>query len=284
MKLKERGVLNESDVYFYTDNGKSRSFFYYILCAGHYWCNGQYAVKHKTLDSYLLIYVKKGSGYIVTNNVKRPLIEGQLAILNIYEHPSYGSTTGWEILWTHFDGPNITNLYKSINSDVITATPPERVEKYLMKIIDPFTKGSQPHDAIVSKYISDLLTEFFIPDSDEFVESNQRKFHSVYDYINNNLETSIQLDTLASIANLSRYYFIRAFKEETGMTPHEYVLKTRINRAIYCLSATQLTLSEITYKCGFSNESAFSNTFKKITGKTPMSYRKGLKSERVNKK
>ncbi len=285
MKIKERGILyDESDIYFYTGNNKTNTFFYYLLCAGHFFCNGQYAVKQKTLDSYLFIYVKKGNGYIITNNAKRPLTEGQLAILNVYNHPSYGTTTGWEILWAHFDGHNMHELYKNINTDIITATPPERIEKYFMKIIYPFTRGSQPHDAIVSKYISDILTEFFIADSEEYMESTGKKFQAAYDYINNNLESQIQIDTLAKITNLSRFYFIRSFKEETGMTPHAYIMKTRINRAIYCLSATQLTLSEITYKCGFSNESAFNNTFKKYTGKTPMNYRKELRNERVWKK
>ena len=75
------------------------------------------------------------------------------------------------------------------------------------------------------------------------------------------------------MANMSPYHFIRSFKNEVGFTPHEFILRSRVNTAIFLLRATSLSLSEITYKCGFANEAAFSNCFKSLTGTTPLKCR-----------
>ncbi len=286
MKLKEKGVLAESDVYFYSGNLQSYDYFYHIICTGHYYCNGQYTVRRNSLDSFLLMYVISGSGYVVLNNTRHTIKEGQLALLNCYERPSYGTESGYEIMWIHFDGLNIGSLYKALNQKIITIADTKGIERAFTKIIEPFTKDSQPSDAIINKYITYLLTEFFHSDSDQLDDAYENKFQKVFNYINRNLDKKddITIEKLAKISNLSVFYFIRAFKEETGYTPHDYIIRTRINTAIFFLRATDLSLTDITYKCGFSSESAFNNTFKRITGYTPLSYRKAILKERITGK
>jgi len=283
MKLKEKGVLPESDVYFYSGDLHSYEYFYHLICAGHYFCNGLYQVRRNSLDSFLLMYIISGSGYVVINNKHYEIQEGQMALLNCYEHPSYGTETGYEMVWCHFDGLNIKALYKDLRKPIISVADRKGIRRSFTKILEPFTKNSQPTDAIVNKYLTYLLTEFFHSDSDQMEEGYEKKFQCIYNYINQNLDKNeeISVEKLAAKSNLSKYYFIRTFKEETGYTPHDYIIRTRVNAAIFFLRATNLTLTEITYKCGFSSESAFNNTFKLLTGLTPLVYRKtSLKEQR----
>ena len=75
------------------------------------------------------------------------------------------------------------------------------------------------------------------------------------------------------MVNMSPFHFIRTFKKEIGFTPHEFIQRSRINSARFFLQATNMSLTDITYRCGFANEAAFSNSFKAFTGMTPLQCR-----------
>lgn len=94
------------------------------------------------------------------------------------------------------------------------------------------------------------------------------------DYINNNISTDISIDDICSAVNISKYYFCRQFKKHTGMTVMKYILKTRIVLAKSDLKKTNLSVSEISEKYGFSSVSYFSRVFKEDEHCTPLQYRK----------
>ncbi|AQS57791.1 AraC family transcriptional regulator [Desulforamulus ferrireducens] len=85
------------------------------------------------------------------------------------------------------------------------------------------------------------------------------------------------LDDLAREANLSQYHFIRAFKNQTGQTPHEFLMNIRIEKAKELMSK-DLNITDICLQCGFNNHSHFTTVFKKKVGLTPTQYRKVLQS------
>jgi len=93
-------------------------------------------------------------------------------------------------------------------------------------------------------------------------------------YIHNNFERDLSLGDIAKFVFLSPSYFTRAFKEETGMSPINYLLKVRIERAKELLADTSLKISDIALNVGFSNQQRFNEMFKKYTGVTPLQYRK----------
>lgn len=274
MKLQEKGVRQESDIYIYNSSLVKKSYFYQMLCIGHYYCMHNYTVSPNTLDSYLLLYVVSGSMYTVTKEEGRQSLEpGQLAILNCYERPSYGCTGEVEFYWIHFDSHNIDELYNEIRHRSVTVADRNNVMRCFSKLIDPFRADGQPSEATANKYITNILTEFFDYDSEDQEGLPERKFDHICNFINNNLNRKISNEELARMANMSLYHFIRSFKSEVGFTPHEFILRSRVNTAIFLLRATSLSLSEITYKCGFANEAAFSNCFKSLTGTTPLKCR-----------
>ena len=86
--------------------------------------------------------------------------------------------------------------------------------------------------------------------------------------------TSIKVNQLAQIANLSVYHFSRLFKTETGYAPYEYLIMLRINEAKYYLKNTILPIKEIAFSVGFHSESSFVTSFKQHTTYTPSQFRK----------
>lgn len=93
-------------------------------------------------------------------------------------------------------------------------------------------------------------------------------------FIDNNFERDISLGDIAKYVFLSPSYFARVFKEQTGMSPKNYVLKTRIERSKELLAETGWKISDIALSVGFSTQQRFNEIFKKYTGLTPMEYRK----------
>lgn len=93
-------------------------------------------------------------------------------------------------------------------------------------------------------------------------------------YINNNYEREISLKDIAQYVFLSTSYFTRAFKEEMGISPINYLLKTRIERAKELLKDSTQKISDIALSVGFSNQQRFNDIFKKYVKMTPLQYRK----------
>jgi AraC family transcriptional regulator len=93
-------------------------------------------------------------------------------------------------------------------------------------------------------------------------------------YIDGHICEAITLDNLAATAGLSRMYFSRQFQAATGLSPHEYVLRKRIERAQHRLAATVDPLVDIGLSVGFQTQAHFTTVFKKIVGHTPLQWRR----------
>ncbi len=94
----------------------------------------------------------------------------------------------------------------------------------------------------------------------------------VTDYINAHLHHTLTLDEIATIAQLSPYHFLRLFKQRKGLTPHQYILQCRIDKAKHLLQHSQLSIAEIAARVGFSDQSHLTRYFKRIVGVTPKQF------------
>jgi len=85
---------------------------------------------------------------------------------------------------------------------------------------------------------------------------------------------NVSLEEIAAACNLSRSYFIRAFRETTHRTPHQWLQEQRIERARNLLHTTDLSLSEIAYASGFVDQSHFTRVFTQQVGTPPGTWRR----------
>jgi AraC family transcriptional regulator len=92
-------------------------------------------------------------------------------------------------------------------------------------------------------------------------------------YIHAHLEEPLPLTAIAAVAQLNPAYFARLFKQATGLTPHQYVLVCRMERAKQLLTETALPLSEIGLQVGCTDQSYFTAVFRCHVGTTPKAYR-----------
>lgn len=86
-------------------------------------------------------------------------------------------------------------------------------------------------------------------------------------------ERPISLDELARTTATSPYHFLRIFRDVAGMTPHQFVLKTRLHRAAIRLQRSQVSVSTIALDAGFNDLSTFNRRFRKVMGEAPTAWR-----------
>jgi AraC family transcriptional regulator len=95
----------------------------------------------------------------------------------------------------------------------------------------------------------------------------------VREHIDNNIDQRISVETLAKLARLSVCYFVRAFKQSVGVTPHDYLIRRRVERTMELLSRTDMPLSEIALAAGFADQSHCARRFRQHVGMSPRDYR-----------
>lgn len=99
------------------------------------------------------------------------------------------------------------------------------------------------------------------------------KLQKVLNYIHAHLNQELSLDMLAGEAGMTTYYFARLFKQSTGTSAHQYVIRQRIERAKQLLQQSNLSIADIATACGFANPSHLALHFKRIVGVSPKRFR-----------
>ncbi len=103
---------------------------------------------------------------------------------------------------------------------------------------------------------------------------SQQRLSQAIEYMNDHLSENLSLASIAAELHMSQYYFCRLFKQSTGMTPHQYLIQQRIERAKQLLKLPELTITQIAQDCGFAHQSHFAKYFRLRTGASPQQFRR----------
>ena len=280
MLSTEQGVIHGSEYYIYTPSSQATAMFLYPISTGYFRYLPGYCLRRSSYDSFLIMYMRKGSCEIESGGRTYHAKADQIVLLDCYKPHCYYTTTGWDAEWLHFDGSNARNYFEAILDNgipVIGLHDTYRFEKYLHKIYSSFKEHLSIKEALLNNYIVNILTELLIGrDLEHSVNVSASIIEDTVAYINEHLTDPLTLEELASQASLSTFYFSRLFKKETGFTPHGYVITARVNIAKFLLKSSNSTIKEICFGTGFTSESSFCTTFKKVTGSTPSEYRERI--------
>jgi AraC family transcriptional regulator len=100
------------------------------------------------------------------------------------------------------------------------------------------------------------------------------QIRSVLTYVDTNLDTPIRNQDLAAIARLSKFHFNVAFRKSVGHSPHEHIIRRRMERAQGLMLSTDKSLSEIAAECGLADQSHFTRLFRRFSGESPAAWRR----------
>ena len=277
MHSYEKHVSRDSDYYMYTASATAKSMFFYPVCTGYFKYEPGYALARSHYDSFLIMLITKGSCTVTAEGTTQTATEDEVILLDCYAPHAYETATGCEALWLHFDGLMSRPFFDAIQKNYGTVLFPANVpvlKHTLAKICDYFRQGKLIPEATLSLNIHAVLNELYLcKKARDHEVSCHNTLNDTISYINEHFTEELCLNELAARCSLSPFYFTRVFTKETGMTPHQYLLATRVNAAKFLLKTTDLSIKEIAFESGFPNESSFCNTFHKWEGNTPSQYR-----------
>ena len=208
-------------------------------------------------------------------------------IFHILIHPSFFERYKYELK----NIPGFTTLFETepffrefSKEKAFLSLSPEQFEKMIADFNELDSVKNINNSAVEIKKISKVL--YLIACFSELIyifhhdEKLSRSFNSeaIYiirtmDYIKENYGDKISIDDLAKTANMSRSTFIRQFEKFCRQSPVQYLLRVRIEKSAELLLSTNKSITEISQKCGFFDNSHFSKIFSRFIGCSPKDYR-----------
>ncbi len=182
------------------------------------------------------------------------------------------------ILWESSESIEIMKLFLSRNDKFRNMFEKDDVLTGYMKKIIRETETKDKGYVLMIKYNLLSALTHILRSYDYFTETAIREFSSAerlkksMTYINSHLEDKLTLKDISDVACLSQTYFSSLFKKLNGLSPWDYIMIKRVERAIDMLKSTDMSKLEIAEKCGFSSSSNFYKVFFNITGKKPSDY------------
>lgn len=279
MKCNETGVLAKSEVYFSSPSQAAKKIYFYPISAGHFFCNSNYHLIRDNYDSLLITHILSGSFTYVKDGKHITARKDDTVILDCYKPHEYYTNDSFESVWIHISGANSTDIFNEIEStegNLIKCKDIQHLRKLLFRVFDSM-KGETPTTELnYSLDIYKIFTELLNPQSAKTKGeiSYEDSVHKVKEYIAENLNENLTIKELAKSVNMSSSHFSRVFKQQTGFSPYDYILISRINRAKYLLQTTNMTIASVAYEVGFNSESNFIYYFTENEGISPGKFRK----------
>ena len=275
MQPKATGISPVSEYYIHTPSSLARKLYLYPLSSGCYKYSPGYFITRNSYDSFLLMYIIKGHCGIEADGKFLEAEAGQLVLLDCYQPHRYGSRDSWEASWLHFDGPTARAYDQEITArHGRILTPSSDVLGLLDEIRSSLRPPGTAGEAVLSAQLIRLLDLLLTGEEAKGKEPEKNAAADSIAYINEHFREPVPLELLAAKAGMSPFHFLRVFSQSTGLTPHQYLISTRIRAACFLLQSTSLSVKRIALDCGFSTEAAFCSTFRKREGRTPSQYRK----------
>lgn len=279
MKCNEKGVLKKSEVYFSSPSQTAKKIYFYPISAGHFFCVKDYHLVRKNYNSLLITHILDGTFTYIKDGKHTTAHKGDTVILDCYKPHEYYTNDSFESIWVHIAGANSYELFEEIersDGNLIKCKDIQHVEKLLFRIFNGIKSDNPPTELNISLDIYKLFAELLNPQSAKSKGENSYEdcVQIVKEYISENLNENLTVGKLAEIVNMSSSHFSRIFKRQTGFSPYDYILISRLNRAKYLLQVSDMTVASIAYETGFNSESNFIFFFTENAGISPGKFRK----------
>lgn len=268
-------------LHFYPDQEKIISFkpkviFSGLLNGNSSWFNGIHM--HNFCE---IMYITGGEGIIKILNKEYTIKQGDIVVYNsgvFHEERCTGNELS--MLFFAIDnfsipGMNQGQIVPNGASPVIDSGSYDDVMKTFLSVMVTELQQKPTHYKAISTNIASMIVYYILR---LYEVKTEKSAHiaiceKAKEFIDKNYEKPINLGNLASSFHISKYYFIHAFKETTGMSPMKYLLFVRINAAKDLLSKTEMAIGDIALAVGYDNGLAFSRAFKNSENISPTEYR-----------
>lgn len=223
---------------------------------------------------YLLILIEKGVVYISLNGEILKLQKNDFFIFapNTPQQYSFEKDTLYNFYWVHFTGVYIPTLLGTSDLHTNTVYNGDISSTFIIKdaikqITDELQVKNYNYETVASGILHSLFAK--LP---RYLKNNRNPkdfIESVIETFNKDFVSINDISAFAKRNGLSPTYFIRLFKQHTSLTPKQYILRLRMEKAKQLLSVTDMKINEVARECGFESPLYFSKLFHKHFGVPP---------------
>ena len=229
---------------------------------------GEYVLESGHFD------IRTGDLFLVRPNEQHcvpTITSDRLVSFNIHLSPLYI----WRVLSDYIEAGHLNCL---VRSD-ISISPRFRANRAITELVEEIRMAFAADDRfalrrLVPALLLEVVQDLPMVDGISGAPLHLGDIRATVRFIEENLASYITLEDIARAGNMSKSHLNEQFRAVTGMTPYEYLLVSRVERAVELLRSTDMTVLDISESCGFSNLANFNKAFKKRTGLTPQAYRK----------
>lgn len=232
-------------------------------------------------DHYLIHFVLEGSGIFYVNGKSYRIKENQgfLICPNIVTYYEADKEEPWVYTWIGFKGIKAEKYLKLANLDqenpVFECTEVAFVQECFenMRKSIELKYGRQLRlQGLLIMFLSELIEE---AEKNVIISSNYKEMYikKSLQFVEANYSSKISISEMAKRVGLNKNYFSTFFRENIGVTPQQYIIKYRINKACELMNNQGLTIGDISRSVGYYDTLGFSKIFKKEKGISPLKYR-----------
>jgi AraC-like DNA-binding protein len=255
-----------------------------FYCCGTDGCEQGYSWGPAVKDHYKLHYVHSGKGILRIENETYKINAGQVFLIppNIISYYQSDEEEPWCYYWAAFNGANAQSYLRRAN--LSNSNPVVNCDKdgLIVECFNQMFEGSQMKNSGDMRLLSYLYMFFAILIEYSSTDQGKRKVtgqNNIYiakaiDLIESNYSGNINISEIADLLGLNRKYFSRIFKESVGISPQNFLIEFRLNKACDLMKNSSLSVGEISRSIGYDDQLLFSKVFKKFKGVSPSIYRK----------
>ena len=254
----------------------------YPLGLGYYKQALNHTMSRNKHDDYLMIYCLDGEGKLTINNQIHTVKAGDIICLPKGVAHAYkaSETTPWTIYWVHFSGDKSEDFidYLAINSNNYVF--PLGIHSRLTSDLESLLECRQySYNINAFVHTASLLRQILTHIAQLQPLAKQQAAHNfdlerVHSLMQARVHEQLELEALAETVSLSKFHFIKKYKELTGTTPINHFIHLKVERACHLLDVTTKSINEISFAVGYEDAYYFSRIFKKIMGISPSQYRR----------
>jgi len=246
-------------------------------------------VSHGPLEKnyYLIHCVLSGSGSFTVGNIKYHLDPGDAFLIRPNQTVLYAAdqNSEWEYAFFAFNGAVARQLLDRTSFETKDVIHIKDIG--VCDLIKETTKGIAGHGGSKDLYAVTQLMKILLCLAEQKDTSDNAEYHplrsdikSVLDYIAQHYAENVTVAKLADLIALDRSYFCRIFKKAVGMSPKQYLIEMRLDKARLMLTETTLPITRISLLVGFQSFPAFSRLFVNKYQQSPRKYREIFVSEK----
>ena len=270
-------IRDHSAIHFSTPSEWAKNNLLYMQMYGNFVCDQRYRVERPGFDSQLLLLTMRGKGILETPQGRSICVPRTLALIDCHQPHLYYADKQWDFLWIHFNGNGsreITERILETQGNVVPCMETSLAYRYFHLLVFDGGKGRQMDELTHSAFLWTILSCIFSYRSEESSANMKRmQVTDAIGYIEKHYCEKISIEDLSRFLSISKSSFYYEFKRETGLSPYDFIMQYRLNRAKELLRLTDFSISRICEQIGFNSEANFIKTFRRRVGMTPRTFR-----------